>query len=253
MEGWIKLHRKIVLNPFYFSEPFTRSQAWIDLLILANHSDNFFYKRGIKVDVKTGQVGYDLENLAVRWKWSRGKAERFFCALENTQQIVRQKTNVTTLISIVNYQLYQSTDKPNGKANSNPSSKANGQQTVKQTDTNKNEENVNNEKKELIFDTFRKLYPGTKKGNETEFDNFKKKQKDWELILPTLEGIIKKQIETRKLKKESGQFVPEWKNLQTWINQSCWEEEIGGIETPISKKTLEEQNKFVHNYINGIE
>lgn len=145
MSGWIKLHRQIQDNPLYFSEPFTRSSAWIDLILLANHKDAFFYKRGVKIDVKVGQVGYDIESLSKRWQWSRGKVERFIKQLENEQQVVRQKSNVTTLISIVKYKEYQSDSKPNSK----PSSKANGQQTVKQTDTNKNEENENNEKKVL--------------------------------------------------------------------------------------------------------
>jgi hypothetical protein len=144
MEGWIKLHRRIVENPYYFSEPFTRSQAWIDLLIIANHKEGFFFKRGIKVVVKVGEVGYDLDTLSKRWRWSRGKAERFLNELEKDNQIVRQKTNITTILSIVNYSKYQT----ERKANDKPSSKADGQQTVKQTDTNKNVKNDNNEKKE---------------------------------------------------------------------------------------------------------
>lgn len=118
MSGWIKLHRKITDNPLYFSEQFNRSMAWIDLLLLANYADNYFFKRGVRVDVKTGQVGYDLDSLAKRWKWSRGKVERFLKMLENDNQIVRQKNNVTTLISIVNYKEYQQDDKANNKPNS---------------------------------------------------------------------------------------------------------------------------------------
>lgn len=130
MSGWIKLYRKITENPLYFSEPFNRSLAWIDMLLLANHADSFFFKRGVKVEVKRGQIGYDLDSLAKRWKWSRGKVERFIKFLENDNQIVRQKTNVTTLISIVNYKDYQTddkaNDKPNSKANDKPNDKANG-------------------------------------------------------------------------------------------------------------------------------
>lgn len=125
MSGWIKLHRKITDNPLYFSEPFTRSMAWVDMLLIANHTDNFFFKRGIRVDIKTGQIGYDLDTLSKRWKWSRGKVERFLQMLEKDEQIVRQKTNVTTLISIVNYKEYQTDDKANRKANDKPNSKPN--------------------------------------------------------------------------------------------------------------------------------
>jgi hypothetical protein len=126
MSGWIKLHRKLTENPLYFSEPFSRSMAWIDMLLIANHSDNYFFKRGIRVDVKVGQIGYDLDSLGKRWKWSRGKVERFILMLENDKQIVRQKTNVTTLISIVNYKEYQTDDKPNSKPNSKANDKPNG-------------------------------------------------------------------------------------------------------------------------------
>lgn len=144
MSGWIKLHRKITDNPLYFSEPFTRSMAWVDMLLIANHTDNFFFKRGIRVDIKTGQTGYDLDTLSKRWKWSRGKVERFLQMLEKDEQIVRQKTNVTTLISIVNYKEYQTDDKANRKANDKPNSKPNEhkQECIR---------NIKNEK-ELILD-----------------------------------------------------------------------------------------------------
>jgi hypothetical protein len=144
MSGWIKLHRKITDNPLYFSEPFTRSMAWVDMLLIANHTDNFFFKRGIRVDIKTGQIGYDLDTLSKRWKWSRGKVERFLQMLEKDEQIVRQKTNVTTLISIVNYKEYQTDDKANRKANDKPNSKPNEhkQECIR---------NIKNEK-ELILD-----------------------------------------------------------------------------------------------------
>ena len=86
----------------------------------------------------------------------------------------------------------------------------------------KNQEQTN---KDLdIFDKFRKEYPGTKKGNETEFDNFKKKTSDWEKVLSDLSAILTCQINERMILKKSGQFVACWKNLSTWINQRCWEE-----------------------------
>ena len=76
------------------------------------------------------------------------------------------------------------------------------------------------------FDTFRKEYLGTKRGNETEFKNFQK-HSDWKTVLPTLLNILKAQKENRNSKKQRNEFVPEWKNLQTWINQRCWEEVTG--------------------------
>ncbi len=150
MKGWIKIHRCLLENPIYNCEPFDRTHAWIDLLLLANHKEGYFYKRGIRIDVKEGQVGYDIDSLGKRWKWSRGKVERFLKSLENDKNIVRQKSNVTTLISIVKYKEYQANDN------------ANEHQTIKQTNTNKNEKKEKNEK-EVILDSWIEYRKSAKK------------------------------------------------------------------------------------------
>lgn len=113
--GWIKIHRNITENPMYFSEPFTRMQAWIDLLLVTNYRDSVIYVRGNKVIVKRGQIAKSQDFFATRWKWSRGKVIRFLDELQKCGQIVQQKSNIITLISVVNYENYQqdsTTDEP---------------------------------------------------------------------------------------------------------------------------------------------
>lgn len=78
---------------------------------------------------------------------------------------------------------------------------------------------------ELVFETFRKAYKGTKRGLNTEFTNFKKKHKDWREVLPLLLPAYQHQQELREQGKATGCFVPQEKNLQTYLNQRCWEEE----------------------------
>tara|TARA_R110000744_G_C19298844_1_gene555516 strand:- start:13 stop:687 length:675 start_codon:yes stop_codon:yes gene_type:complete len=82
-----------------------------------------------------------------------------------------------------------------------------------------------------IFGVFRKAYQGSKRGNETEFENFKKKTKDWREVLPDLAALLKCQENQRHCLAVAGQFVAPWKNLQTWINNRCWEEEYSVTET----------------------
>lgn len=147
-KGWISIHRKIVENPYYFSEPFTKIQAWIDMIIIANHKPGTFFKRGIKVGVKRGQIGYDLDSLAKRWMWSRGKVERYLNVLENEKQITRQKTNVTTLISITKYDDYQKIVTQTTTQTVKQATTQTEKQTVKQTDTNNNDNKDNNENNE---------------------------------------------------------------------------------------------------------
>ena len=79
---------------------------------------------------------------------------------------------------------------------------------------------------ENCFEIFRQNYPGTKRGFNVELDNLKKKHKEWKEIIPILSDALNYQRSAREIKARSGGFVPEWKNLQTWINQKCWEEEI---------------------------
>jgi len=75
----------------------------------------------------------------------------------------------------------------------------------------------------LVFDEARKLFPGTKRKCQTEFGNFIKKHKNWRGFLPLLKPAIEQQIKWRQ--DANGEFRPSWKNFQTWINNSCWEEE----------------------------
>jgi len=82
------------------------------------------------------------------------------------------------------------------------------------------------------FEIFRKNYPGTKRGLDTEFKTFQK-HKDWKQILPALDERLSRQIEVRAINKQNGVFVPEWKNLQTYLNQRAWEEELQIADKPI--------------------
>lgn len=111
--------------------------AWIDLLLLANHKDGGFMVRGIWVPVLRGQLGYSVESLAKRWQWSRGKTERWLKILENGQQIVRQKSRITTTITIVNYSKYQSNGKTNGATSSTTDGTTDGKQTIRVNKVNK--------------------------------------------------------------------------------------------------------------------
>ncbi|WP_101690706.1 DUF7833 domain-containing protein [Dysgonomonas massiliensis] len=146
MSGWIKLHRSITENPMYFSEPFTRIQAWTDLILIANHKKGYIYYRGNKVELNRGDVGHSQVKLAERWKWSRGKVIRFLNELEKEQQIVQQKNNLTSIISIVNYNHYQGGDTADDTTNST----ADGQQTDSRQYTNNNDKKNKNEKNNKI-------------------------------------------------------------------------------------------------------
>lgn len=99
----------------------------------------------------------------------------------------------------------------------------NAQQRATHTETDTDTETIK-EKRIVEFDRSRKLYPGTKRGNLTEYENFQKKISDWKEVLPLLTPAIQNQIAYRAQLKAAGRFVPEWKNFKTWINNRCWED-----------------------------
>jgi hypothetical protein len=141
-EGWIKLYRSSFENRLYFDEPFTRFQAWIDLLLLANHKDGSFFKRGNIVKVPRGTVARSMKELADRWQWSEAKVSRFIQFLESEyiRQVKAQKSNVTTLITILNYDRYQTNEGAELRTNVRTND---AQTTTYKNVKNKKEENNN--------------------------------------------------------------------------------------------------------------
>lgn len=114
-KGWIKLHRQILDCDLWLTdEPFSMGQAWIDLLLRANHQDKemiFDYKT---ITVGRGQLITSVRKLADRWKWGNQKTLKFLRLLEEMKMIEKQSDNRRTLLTIVNYTIYQDTENTDG-------------------------------------------------------------------------------------------------------------------------------------------
>jgi hypothetical protein len=126
--GYIKVHRQVMENEFYFSERFTKMQAWFDLLLLARHSEKpaTVSIRGNMVEVKRGQLCYSMVSLARRWKWNRRTVLSFLSHLENREMIHHRKSNITSVITVLKWEEYQG------------SAQQSAQQTHNRVHTNKN-------------------------------------------------------------------------------------------------------------------
>jgi hypothetical protein len=143
-QGWIKLHRQITENEFYFSERFTRAQAWIDLLLLAAHKERTVFIRGVEVNLKPGELCYSQLSLAKRWRWNRKTVMAFLKFLAKREMVLirtdKRFSHLTTVIAVRNWAEYQGNGQLSGQQN--------GQRKDNRTDTNKNGENVENVEKE---------------------------------------------------------------------------------------------------------
>ena len=216
------LHRAINDNKLWLLEPFTKAQAWIDLFMNANWKDKTMSIRGNIIEVKRGQLGWSELTLAKRWRWSRDKVRRFLSYLEKEGNIRQQKTHLTSIITICNYELYQSDNEKTIQQIR--------QQTIQQKDNRKTTDdtrlkNVKNVKKESS---------PTERQFETFWDTFNDKRgkapalKVWNTIKPDkdlFEIIIdgaRRYAEKREqiIKKGS---TP--KMAQGWLSDKRWEDE----------------------------
>ena len=113
MPGWIKIHRQIQNCLIWDDKPFNMASAWIDLLLLANHEDKetIFDKKPILV--KRGQRITSVRELSARWGWGKDKTLRFLRLLESEKMIVKESDSRKTLLTIVNYGIYQDCENEN--------------------------------------------------------------------------------------------------------------------------------------------
>ncbi|HEF4449339.1 TPA: DnaD domain protein [Staphylococcus aureus] len=168
MTGWISIDRSIQ-NHWLFKEKrtFSKFEAWIYLLMEANHSKAKVPIGNQIVTVERGQRLTSILTLSDLFNWSRFKVKTFLDLLESDGMLEVKTTSKYTLITIVNYDFYQSEQgrnqhqndiKPTSKqhqSNINPTSNQHQTNTNNNDNKDNNEKNVNNEKKKTTaFDFF---------------------------------------------------------------------------------------------------
>jgi len=157
MKGdWIKIHRSLSdgkkIRNFWFREKFTWGQAWIDLLLNAQHSPSSFWTPDKKeIKLKRGQIGMSQLTMAKRWRWSRGKVGRYLVWLKNERMIEQAIEQSTTVITICNYSEYQDKKIEREHKTGQPAGHPTGHPTDTQQDTYKNDKKEKKEKKENIM------------------------------------------------------------------------------------------------------
>ncbi|MGZ1553082.1 DnaD domain-containing protein [Staphylococcus argenteus] len=157
MTGWISIDRSIQ-NHWLFKEKrtFSKFEAWIYLLMEANHSKAKVPIGNQIVTVERGQRLTSILTLSDLFNWSRFKVKTFLDLLESDGMLEVKTTSKYTLITIVNYDFYQSEQGRNQHQNDiKPTSKQHQTNTNNNDNKDNNEKNVNNEKKKVTaFDFF---------------------------------------------------------------------------------------------------
>ena len=188
-KGWVTLHRSIQDHWLWDDKPFSKGQAWLDLVMMANHKDNKFVLGNELIQVSRGQFVTSELKLMERWGWGKSKTRAFLKLLADDGMIEKQTDQKKTTVKIVNYRVYQdleTTDVP----------QTDYEQTASrpQADTNNND---NNENKVYSpdFENFYSLYPNPK-GKAQTYKNWQKVVKKYEpeLILQSAKKY-KKSVE----------------------------------------------------------
>lgn len=188
MQGWIKLHRKLIKWEWY-QDP-NMVHLFIYLLLMANHQDGQW--QGIPV--KKGQLITGRKKLSEETGLSQQKIRTCLNKLKSTSELTIHPTNRFSIITLCNYSTYQISD---GETNQQPNQPTrtqatNNQPTINQQLTTNNK--VKNKKKDnngkdlkqpldftraSSFD-FKKLFSDTfKPENRYEINTLNKLAKDY--------------------------------------------------------------------------
>lgn len=143
MPGWISIHRKIQDHWVY--EDAEKLKAWICILLTVNHEPKEILLGNKMVLCDRGQSFLSIEGWAKKFgkSWNRSKVRRYMKCLESASMIVLKPTNKTTILTVCNYDTYQ-TSRPSNDHQMTIKRPSNDHQTT----TNNNINNINNENNE---------------------------------------------------------------------------------------------------------
>lgn len=145
--GYISVYRQIQDHWLWNGEPFSRGQAWIDLLLMANHQDGKMLLNGKLIDVQRGEVITSEVKLSERWSWSRTKVRSFLKTLSDEHMIQQKKDSKKTDLIVCNYADYQTSqsvkktvEKP--QKNNKKTSEKHQKNTINNDNNSNNDNNI---------------------------------------------------------------------------------------------------------------
>lgn len=147
MGGWIKLHRQLQEHWLWEDKPFSYGQAWIDLLMLANHKDEKLPYKDEIVVYGRGTVTRSISELSKRWGWGREKTRKYLALLEADNMVTVNATTHRTTITIEKYTFFNDVPTANQATNRQQTKQpTDNQPTANQATKNKNDKNIKNDK-----------------------------------------------------------------------------------------------------------
>lgn len=149
-EWWIKLNVRLKDHWLWDSKPFSKGQAWVDLLMLAETYTHKNMWRGNLTEFKKGDVCLSITKLSERWGWDRRTVKKFLCVLEDDGMVSLNVSKGRTTITLINYGKFQgrSTSESTTESTSDSTSKSTSDSTSECTHYKSNKSNKNKRVKE---------------------------------------------------------------------------------------------------------
>ncbi|HAR4857898.1 TPA: DnaD domain protein [Staphylococcus aureus] len=154
MTGWIKLHRKLLDSPIFQNEKLFKVFAYC--LMKASHKDHTQLVGRRVVELEKGQFVFGRKRASEELRLKESTVRDYIKLLENLGTIVVKSDNKFSVITVVNWAIYQSMEENSDSKNDNKST-TNQQQinTNKNVKNGYNVKNGENEKKKVTaFDFF---------------------------------------------------------------------------------------------------
>lgn len=148
--GWIKLYRSVFDTLIWQSnEPYDKRSAWIYLIGHAVTDEKTIVYRGHKIILQRGQFFTSERRLAREFRWYRTKVRTYLRTLIDTEMITANNTTDGTILTIVNYGVYQdlrttnstTNDTANNTTNSTTNKTSNRTKIKKKEEKNKKKDN----------------------------------------------------------------------------------------------------------------
>lgn len=146
-KGWVIISRSIQDNWMWEIKPFSKGQAWIDLILLANHEDRKVAFEGTLTTVKRGQLLTSIRKLAVRWGWNTKTVRKFMTLLETDGMISAEYTTHGTTVTLIKYDDFQN----HGSTKRNTKGSRDGARREHSMDTNKELKRIKKNEKENVL------------------------------------------------------------------------------------------------------
>jgi hypothetical protein len=114
--GYICLSRGALDHEFFRRKEYSEFEAWVWLLTEAAWKPRSRRVGEFVVQLNRGQLVASVRHLAEVWGWSKGRVERFVNRLKTETMVGTLSETGITVITICNYDKYQSAQEKNGTA-----------------------------------------------------------------------------------------------------------------------------------------